>query len=209
MKEAVAWNYRDVVDNDQYPQIRVRITDPDGQAENVWARDIGEGLVMLCNSPIFPKYRLFDVVRQTGGVARELIFRTFPILFRYCYQPAIEGVEPDSSLEERVAALEKVKRKGEDPDLEVRKKLGDAVVAAGGFPGFFLPGYAYAYLTPGVEPLAILQAVKGTEIPAGAWHTLDWDDEKLDEIQTEVKDPEEPEELQEPASAPETTSPPE
>lgn len=127
-----------VLDNDatRFPWTKVRIPWPDGGSENLWARKMGGGLLLLENSPLFPVYLHKDFV-QEGSL--KLIHRHFPVKLVFRYEPL-----------------------GGDEDLERRKAIFDAAKEAGGQLSFMFPGVGYVLLPEDADPTAVSINMLGT-----------------------------------------------
>ena len=130
-------------DEDAYPHTKVSIKWPDSAGESVWAWDLGGGLAMLDNSPLYPKYQLHDIIRFSGQYAGEVVHRPFPIKLVYSYTPLDD----------------------EEQDKIRRGVLADSVKPLNANPSFFSPGQAFVLLREGVDPADIRTALIETGIP--------------------------------------------
>lgn len=126
--ETCALNYEHVYANwDSYKDCRVRIP-----GERLWGKELPNGLYGISNVPLHEQYRFQDIVRATHlpveAADRLILHRRWKLVIDY------KWAEPE---DEAVAIVE-------------RQKILD-VLGPLGFPGFYMPGYAYLFLEGGTE----------------------------------------------------------
>ena len=127
---------------DCFPFIKVRISWPDGGGESVWAHDLGHGLALMSNEPLYPKYRFHDIFRFSGRNPGDVAYRPFPVKMLYRYEP-LNG----------------------DVDKLRRGLLHDSLGGLRVRPGFFCMGQGYVLLREGAEPSEVKAALVGTGVP--------------------------------------------
>lgn len=134
-------------DNADFPYQKVRITWPSGNTETPWGRTLGDGRVLLCNTPLFPRYQFLDVVTVTPGDGADdvvgLVYRPFPRKVTFQYQ----------TLESEVS------------DAPRRSRICRAVPESLGHMGFMSCGNGYVLLREGVEPMEVRLALMVSGIP--------------------------------------------
>lgn len=130
-------------DANRYPHTKVHIQWPDGGgSESVWARDLGNGLALLDNEPLYPKYRWQDIIRSAGGYAGDLVSRTFPTKIVYTFEDVDD----------------------KDGSQALRNRLAESLKSLRVHAGFFSFGNAYVLLREGVEPSAVKAALVETGV---------------------------------------------
>ena len=136
-----------------FPYIKVSVKWPTGGGESPWAHDLGNGLALMSNETLYPKYRFHDIFRFSGSYAGEIVSRPYPIKMLYAFEP-----------------LEDAKA-----DEDRRQLLVDSLKNLRVLPGFFSPGHGYVLLREGVTPSEVKAALRGSGVPVSDEQIQDFD----------------------------------
>lgn len=115
------------------PNDRMYIKWPDGAGENVWAKKLPDGNLILNNSPLFPMYRYKDVVSRGG----EVLKRHFAHRLLHVYEAAEDDEE----------------------DKVRRKALWDAAHEVGADLSFFSKGWGWVLVPHDADLKAVETAL--------------------------------------------------
>ena len=114
---------------------RIRIAlDGDG-GENLWGKQVGEGLVGINNMPLHKEYRYQDIVKRVSS-AQELVHRRWVEELVFNYNP-VEEVEENKAL---------------------RARIWDAVEGCGGMMSFWVDGVGVV-LAESADQLSVIVEV--------------------------------------------------
>jgi hypothetical protein len=147
---SLTWTYAELLvelkgdlDATKYPHVKLSIPWPDGSGESPWGRNLGHGLTLLANSPVYPKYRFHDIIDKDQNIVK----RPLPTKIVYQYTP-IEGGPLDGE---------------KDVDLPRRAELSEAITGVqGAHSHFFAQGQGYVLCEPSTDLSAVQLAMFGT-----------------------------------------------
>jgi len=123
---------------EEFPNCKIRIDEGEG-GENMWGKELPDGLVGLNNNPLSPGYRWQDIVRP-GSDKPELVHRRWMFDVWYKYS-VVESEE------------------GGDEEMAQRKLIMDTAVAAGGHPSFWMTGVGHALCETLEQATAVTEAL--------------------------------------------------
>jgi hypothetical protein len=136
-----------------FPYIKVSVKWPTGGGESPWALDLGDGLALMSNSTLYPKYRFHDIFRFSGSYAGEVVHRSYPINMLYAYEPLEDEKADEDRRQLLIASLK---------NLRV-------------YPGFFSSGHGYVLLREGVTPSEVKAALRASGVPVSDEQIQDFD----------------------------------
>lgn len=135
---------RDFLTDEGSRDVKLRLGWVDGSRENVWVKLIPNrpDLAILNNTPLFPKYQYMDVVEVKDGYAGDVVYRPYPVVIKFLYQP-----EED-----------------EEAHTAQRKLLVDALTPFSYSLGFFTAGQGHVDVSKDVDPQDVVNAVTSTGV---------------------------------------------
>lgn len=130
----------------RYPHAKVTIEWENDGSERLWARRVGDGLVMLDNDPLDARYQYGDLVRLGGGTTvREVVRRIFPARFGFMWASAAHEAD----------------------DVELRRRIAEACLALGAARyslSFFRAGLGFVLAADGVAQEQVVSTLSSVDV---------------------------------------------
>jgi hypothetical protein len=138
----------ELMDDEQSKYAKRHIAWPAGSGgggESIWVRVPNDltGIVIVGNTPLYPKYQFMDVVESSGDGLGQVLFRPYPVVVKYLY-----GVDDDEAVDEGN-----------------RKKLAEALQSLTKSLGFFSAGQGHADLPDEESIPVMIAALLDTDVP--------------------------------------------
>ena len=173
MDSSIDWSPQYVQDlMSESKDSKLRLAWPDGGGESVWVAvpDELDGLAIINNNPLYPKYKYMDVVRINGTEAGEVVYRPYPVTFRFFYKAD----------------------DGEGSSRAQAKVLMEALKPFDGNPSLFVPGNGHIDLLEGAVVKDVMDALLKTDLKF-EWMAVQHFDVETDEYEFDTVYGEEPE----------------